>query len=150
MVKQAWIAAWIATALTTAASAGSLQVRYWPVTFAPQKLVNIPVVMDVGLWMDIAVQGKTLRLHQVDARRFEGCLDVRVRCNFNARLLYSIVSTGAIKGQYVCVPEYADVDVPGGTTTVCARLYDADLSNVPGGSRDVNVANVTVKVMPRP
>ncbi len=150
MLRQAWKAMLVAAVLTTAASAGSLQVRYWPVTFTPQELVNIPVVMDVGLWMDIAVQGDVLKLHQVDTRRFEGCIDVRVRCNFNARLLYSIASTGVIKGQYSVYPEHTDIDVPGGTATPCARLDGADLSNVPGGSRDVSVANITVKVMPRP
>jgi hypothetical protein len=150
MLKQAWIATLVAAALTTAASAGTLQVRYWPVTFTPQELVTIPVVMDVGLWMDIAVQGKALKLHQVDARRFEGCIDVRVRCNFNARLLYSIASTGFVGGQASCLPEYADVDVPGATTTVCARLSNVNLSNIPGGSRDINVANITIKVIPRP
>ncbi len=150
MVKQAWIAALAAAALTTAASAGTLEVRYWPMTFTPQELVTVPVVMDVGLWMDIAVQGKTLKLHQVTARRFEGCVDVKVRCNFNARLLYSITATGAVKGLFSCFPEYADIDVPGGTTTVCARLGDADFSSAAGAATDLNVAHITINVMPRP
>lgn len=150
MLRKAWIATLAAAAFTTAVSAGSLQVRYWPVTFVPQELVTIPVVMDVGLWMDIAVQGNTLKLHQVDARNFEGCIDVRVRCNFNARLLYSIASTGAVGGQFSVSPEYADIDVPGGITTVCAQLSNADLANVPGGSRNLSVATITVSVTPRP
>jgi hypothetical protein len=150
MMKQAWIATLAAAVFATAASARPLQVRYWPVTFVPQELVTIPVVMDIGLWMDIAVQEDTLKLHQVDARRFTGCVDVNVRCNFNARLLYSITSTGVIGGQYSVFPEYADINVPGGMTTVCAQLDNADLSNVPGGSRDLSVANIKVSVIPRP
>lgn len=150
MLKQAWMATLVAAALTTAASARSLEVRYWPVTFTPEKLLTIPVVMDVGLWMDIRIQGDAIKLHQVDARRFEGCIDVRVRSNFNARLLYSIASTGAVGGWFTTLPEYADVKVPGGMVTVCARLTEADFSNVPGGSRDLQVANITVEVIPRP
>lgn len=150
MRKQAWIAAGMAVALTTAASAARLQVRYWPVTFVPQELVTIPVVMDVGLWMDIAVQGETLRLQQVDVVTFQGCVDVRVRSNFDSRLLYSIAPTGVIGGQYSTLPEHADVDAPGGMTTVCGRLAGADLSDVPGGRRDVNVATLTISVIPRP
>jgi hypothetical protein len=150
MLRQAWIATLAAALLATAAPAGSLEIRYWPPTFVPQELVDIPVVMDVDLWMDVAVQGETLKLKPVGAHRFEGYLDVRVRCNFNARLLYSIVATGVISGHYSCFPEYADIDVPGGTATIGARLDNADLSNVPGGSRNVHVATIMVKVIPRP
>ena len=42
-----------------------------------------------------------------------------------------------------------NIDAPGGTLTVCAKIAKADLSKVPGGSKDVHVANVTVKVVPR-
>jgi hypothetical protein len=150
MLRQAWIAALTTALLTTAVSARSLEIRYWPPTFVPQELVDIPVVMDVHFWMDIAVQGEALKLEPVSAHRFEGCLDVHVRCNFNARLLYSIVATGVIGGQYSCFPEYTDIDVPGGTATVRARLDNADLSKVPGGSRNVHVATIVVKVIPRP
>lgn len=150
MLRQAWMAVLVAAALTSVTSARLLEVRYWPLTFTPQKLVTIPVVMDVGLWMDIRVQGDAIKLHQVDARRFEGCIDIRVRSNFNARLLYSIASTGAVGGRFTTLPEYADIKVPGSTAVVCARLAEADFANVPGGSRDLHVANITVKVIPYP
>ncbi|MBN1361269.1 MAG: hypothetical protein JW993_11785 [Sedimentisphaerales bacterium] len=149
-MRKAWLAALMAAALTTAASARPIQVRYWPATFVPQELVTIPVVMDVGFWIDIAVQGDAIKLQQVGARRFEGCVDVRVRCNFDIRLLYSIVPTGAVGGQFTCFPQYADIDLPGGDTTLCVRLDNADPSNVLGGRTNVNVANVTVEVIPRP
>lgn len=150
MSRQAWIAALVAALLTTTASAGLYETRYWPTTFVPQELVTIPVVMDVGLWIDVAVQDKTLKLEQVAARRFEGSVDVEVRSNFHARLLYSIAPTGVVNGQYSVSPAHVDVDVPGGTTTVRAQLANPDLTTVLGGRQNVSVAYITVMVMPKP
>ena len=43
----------------------------------------------------------------------------------------------------------ADLDAPGGTTTVCAKLNNANLIAVSGGTRNVEVATVRIQVVPR-
>jgi len=150
MMKQAWIAALVAAALTASASANTRGIRYWPTTFTPQKLIEIPVVMDVGLWMDIGIQGDRIKLVPVSARRFEGCTDVTVRCNFNATLLDSISPTGVLPGNFSVPPDRVDIAVPGYTTKVCARLVDPDFGSTAGAYKNANVATITVRVMPQP
>jgi len=54
-----------------------------------------------------------------------------------------------VPGDYSCSVSPANIDAPGGTLTVCAKIAKADLSKVPGGSKGVHVGNVTVKVVPR-
>lgn len=149
-MKQAWIATLVAAALAASASAGTMEIRYWPMTFTPQKLVEIPVVMDIGLWMDIAVQGNAIKLEQVDTHRWEGCTEINVRCNFNATLLYSIAPTGVFRGNFAVVPDREDIAVPGRTTTLCAQLVGPDFSSVAGARENVNVATITICVIPQP
>ena len=148
-MKRAWIAIMVAAALASGASAGTVRTRYWPMTLSPQELVKIPVVMDVGLWMDIALEGDAIKLEPAGSRRFEGSADIRVRCNFNATLMYSIAPTGVLNGRYSVFPERMDIDAPGKTTTVCARLMDPDFA-MATAHEDVNVAVITVSVIPRP
>jgi hypothetical protein len=86
---------------------------------------------------------------QIDIHTYEGCTDLQVVTNFNLTLSCSITPTGAIAGQYSATIDGADIDVPGGTATVCAKLKNADLSGKPGGTKNVQVATVTIKVVPR-
>jgi hypothetical protein len=57
--------------------------------------------------------------------------------------------SAVVPGDYSCSVSPANIDAPGGTLTVCARITNADLSRVPGGTKNVHVANVTVRVIPR-
>ena len=149
MLRPGLIAICVAALVTTAAPAGELKFHAWPVAYVPVEVVDIPVVMDVGFWVDIVNQDDVIKLHQVSIHRYEGCLDLEVHCNFDLTLDCSIISTGAIDGRYACSLQDPDIDVPGGTATVCAQLVDADLDGQPGGSRDVHVATVTITVVPR-
>jgi hypothetical protein len=54
-----------------------------------------------------------------------------------------------VPGNYSCSVSPANIDAPGGTLTACAKITDADLSKVPGGTKGVHVANVTIRVVPR-
>lgn len=135
--------------LASAATAGELRYYPWPATYVPQEIVDIPVVMDVGFWIEIVNQDDVIKLQQVSLHTYEGCLDLEVRCNFDLTMSCSITPTGAIEGKYSCYMQDPDVDVPGGTATVCARLEDANLTGQPGGSRNIHVATVTVRVVPR-
>lgn len=149
MSRQRWIVFWATALLTTTVSAGEVRCNVWPVNYVPLEIVDIPVVMDVGYWVYIVNQDDVIKLQQKSIRHYEGCVDLEVHCNFNLTMSCSIAATGAIEGQYSCSLQGADVDVPGGITTVCARLDDPDLAGRPGGSTNVHVATVTVRVVPR-
>jgi hypothetical protein len=135
--------------LAAAAPAGEIKLHVWPTTFIPQEVTTIPVVMDVGFWMEIVNQNTKIKLQQINIHTYEGCVDLQVRTNFNLTLSASITPTGAIQGQYSCFIDNPDIDVPGGIATVCARLNNANLAGKPGGSKNVQVATVTIKVVPR-
>jgi hypothetical protein len=79
---------------------------------------------------------------------FKGCRNSDVECNFNCTLGCSISSTGVIGGSWGCSVSPADIDAPGGNTTICAKLWKADLVGAPANSEQ-HVANITVKVKPR-
>ncbi len=135
--------------LAAAAPAGQIKVHQWPTKFIPQEVTSIPVVMDVGYWMEIVNQNVKIKLVQINIHTYEGCVDLKVRTNFNLTMSASITPTGAISGNYSCSIEEPDVDAPGGDRTVCAKLRNANLSGQPGGSRNVHVATVTIRVVPR-
>ena len=136
--------------LATTAQAGEIKIHDWPCEFIFQELSTIPVVMDVGYWVRIKDQSKLkIKLQQKSIHEYEGCTDMKVECNLNVSLSCSISATGAVPGQYSASLNPADIDTPGGTVTVCAKLKNADLSKTPGGSKNVHVATVTIKVKPR-
>jgi len=138
------------TLLAMTAQAGEIKIHDWPCEFISQELATIPVVMDVGYWIRIKDQDKLkIKLTQKSIHEYEGCTDMKVECNLNITLSCSISATGAVPGSYSSSLNPADIDTPGGTVTVCAKLKNADLSKTPGGSKNVHVATVTIKVKPR-
>ena len=149
MMRQNLLVLCATALLASAAPAGELRYYPWPATYVPQEIVAIPVVMDVGFWIEIVNQDDVIKLQQVSLHTYEGCLDLEVRCNFDLTMSCSVTPTGAIEGKYSCYMQDPDVDVPGGTATVCARLENANLTGQPGGSRNIHVATVTVRVVPR-
>ena len=150
MVKKSLFAVAAVALLAVAAQAGEIKIHEWPCEFISQEVATIPVVMDVGYWIRIKDQDKLkIKLEQKSIHEYEGCTDMKVECNLNISLSCSISATGAVPGKYSCSLNPADVDSPGGTVTVCAKLKDADLSKTPGGSKNVHVATITIKVKPR-
>jgi hypothetical protein len=139
------------TLTATVAPAGELKIHNWPCAFIPQEIpgVEIPVLMDVGYWVDIVNQNGKIKLQQVNIHTYEGCLDLQVKCNFDLTLSCAIHPTNAIPGSYSCSISNADIDAPGGIATLCARLTKANLGGQPGGTKNVKVAVVTLKVVPR-
>ncbi len=149
MLRQGWVMLCILALLAGAVSGGELRFRYWPSNYVPQEVADIPVLMDVGYWVHIVNQDEVIKLRQVSIHRYEGCLDLDVRCNFNLRLSCSIAATGAIDGKYSCSLDGPDIDAPRGIATLCAQLNNAELGGQPGGTMDVHVATVTIRVVPR-
>jgi len=137
--------------VAVAAQAGEIKVHNWPVQYryVPQEVTTIDVVMDVGFWIEIVNQNDVIKMQQVSIHKYEGCLDLQVKCNFNLSFSCEIVPTGTIAGTYSCAFLNSDLDPPGGVTTLCARLEDANIGSVAGGSVDVHVASVIVSVVPR-
>jgi hypothetical protein len=149
MLRRAWVGVLAVALLATAASAGSLRIRSWPIVYFPQEIANIPVVMDIGFWMDVITEPETLKLLPVGPRTYKGCVDLQIRSNFNMIVTCSILSTGAVPGHYSCSPEQAYLEMPSSVVTVCAQVDDPELGNRPGGQTDVHVATIVVEVMPR-
>ena len=135
--------------LAMGAQAGEIKVYQWPVEYVPQEVTTLDVVMDIGFWIEIVNQDSVIKLQQVSVHTYEGCLDLQVKCNFNLSLSCAITATGTVAGTYSCSMQNPNVDPPGGTPTVCARLENADLAGNPGGTTNVHVASVTIKVVPR-
>jgi len=135
----------------TAVPAGEVKLHNWPVQFryVPLEVTSVDVVMDIGYWIEIINQNEVLKLQQISIDEYEGSLDLQVRCNFNLTFVSEIVPNGTVGGTFSSGFVNADIDAPGGTTTLTATLEDADISNVPGGLFDVEVATIKVKVVPR-
>jgi hypothetical protein len=150
MLKRSLIAVAAVAVLASIAPAGEIKIHNWPCAFIPQEIAEIPVVMDIGYWVRIKDQDKLkIKLNQISVHEYEGCTDMKVECNFDITLSCSISPTGAVGGKYSCSLNGADVNAPGGTVQVCAKLKDANLGDQPGGSKNVKVATVKISVVPR-
>lgn len=139
----------VAVACASAASAGEIRAYEWPCTPVPLEITSIPVYMDIGYWIEILNQDAIIKLKQISIHTYEGCVDLRVRTNSSIRLSCTISSSGVIPGTYSCSITPADINAPSGTGKVCAKLTDANLAGRPGGTKDLRVATVTVRVVPR-
>jgi hypothetical protein len=149
MSRRSLLIGLLAVVCASAAPAGEIKFHVWPVAPVPQEIAAIPVLMDIGFWIQIVNQDAVIKLQQITIHTYEGCTDLLVRTNTNIRLSCTIEPTQAIPGTYTCSVSPADIDIPGGTTRVCARLTNANLAGRPGGTRNVRVATVTIRVVPR-
>jgi len=154
-MKKALFAVAAVALLAVAAQAGEIKYHEWPCTPTPQEITTIPVVMDVGYWVKIPDQDKLkITLKQDAIHDYSGCTNAKVETNTCLTFSCSISKATqdgnvVVPGDYSCSVSPANIDAPGGTLTVCAKIAKADLSKVPGGTKGVRVASVTVKVVPR-
>lgn len=154
-MKKALFAVAAVALLAVAAQAGEIKYHEWPCAPVPQEITTIPVVMDVGYWVKIKDQDKLkITLGQESIHTYSGCTNATVETNTCLKFSCSISkvkkdNNDVVPGKYSCSVSPADIDAPGGTLTVCAKIEEADLSKVPGGTKGVHVGNVTVKVVPR-
>lgn len=135
--------------LATSLQAGEIKVHDWPSVFVPLEVTSYPVVMDVGFWMQIVNQYDIIKLEQVTIHKYEGCINVQVKTNFPCLLSCSIVPTGTVGGTYTATLTDASVNPPGGTAKLCVTLNNADLTGQLGGGKNIQVASVTIRVVPR-
>jgi hypothetical protein len=135
--------------LATALQAGEIKVSEWPVQFIPLEVTSYPVVMDVGFWMEVVNQFDVIKLQQVTIHKYEGCIDVKVKTNFPLLLSGTISPTGAVPGTYTATLTDAAITPPYGVAKLCVKLENANLTNQPGGAKNVHVATVVIRVVPR-
>jgi hypothetical protein len=137
------------------AQAGEIKYHEWPCAPVAQEITTIPVVMDIGFWVRIKDQDKLkITLSQNSIHSYSGCTSMTVETNscltFSCSISKVTVDGSAVvPGDYSCSVSPANIDAPGGTLTACATITNADLSRVPGGTKGVHVANVTIRVVPR-
>jgi len=154
-MKKALFAVAAVALLTVAAQAGEIKYHEWPCAPIAQEITTIPVVMDVGYWVRIKDQDKLkITLKQDSIHSYSGCTNMTVETNSCLTFSCSIAKVSkdgsvVVPGDYGCSVSPANINAPGGTLTACATLANADLGKVPGGTKGVHVANVTIKVVPR-
>jgi len=149
-MKRSLFAVAVVAMLAAGVQGGEIKIHDWPCAFIAQEVTTIPVVMDVGYWIKIKDQDKLkIKLQQKSIHEYEGCTNMVVETNVNITLSCSISATGAVPGKWSCSVSPADVNAPGGTVSVCAKVKEADLSKTAGGSKNVHVATVSIKVVPR-
>jgi len=155
VMKKTMVAVVAALALAMSVQAGEIKYHEWPMAPIPQEIATIPVTMDVGYWVRIKDQDKLkINLSQDSIHTYSGCTSMVVETNSSLTFSVSISKVSkdgnvVVPGDYSASVSPANIDSPGGTLSVCAKLQNADLSKVPGGSKGVHVANVTVRVVPR-
>jgi len=154
-MKKALFAVAVLAVLAVAAQAGEIKYHEWPTAPVPQEITTIPVVMDVGYWVRIKDQDKLKIVLKQDAiHDYSGCTNATVETNTSLKFSVSISKvkkdgSDVVPGDYSASVSPADIDAPGGTLTICAKIAKADLGKVPGGSKGVHVGNVKVTVVPR-
>jgi hypothetical protein len=150
MLKKSLFVVAAVAMLAGAAQAGDLKIHTWPTTFVPQEICTIPVVMDIGYWVRIKDQGSLkIKLLQTSTLVYEGSTAMTVECNFPITLSSSISADGPVGGHFSCGIDNPDVDPTGATVNVWAKLTNADLKGATAGEKNVKVATVKIKVVPR-
>ncbi|HNS19251.1 MAG TPA: hypothetical protein PKH24_02075 [Sedimentisphaerales bacterium] len=148
-MKKALFAVAAVALLAVSVQAGEIKTHSWPCTLTPVEICTIPVVMDVGYWVSITNQNAKITLSQVSIHEYKGCATLKVKTNTQVQLSATITKNGTVGGNYSTWIE-GDSVVPMGSkdVQVCAKITDADLSGVAGGSKGVQVATVTIWVVP--
>ncbi len=149
-MKKALFAVAAVALLAVSVQAGEIKTHSWPCTFTPLDITTIPVVMDVGYWVSITNQsGLKITLSQMDLHWYQGCATMKMKTNTNLTVSATIEKSGAIPGNYSTWIEGTNTISMGSTdVVVCAKVENADLSAQPGGTTGVNVATVTIWVVP--
>jgi hypothetical protein len=115
----------------------------------PVQLTHINVVMDVGYWIDFVNRPDVIKLEPVDLTTYQGYTNLQVHCNFDLSMSCTITPTGEIPGRYSCWIDGDEIHAPQGTARVYARLEKANIAAQMGGSRNIHVATITVRITPR-
>ena len=148
-MKKALFAVAAVALLAVTAQAGTVKLHSWPCTFTPQVITTIPVLMDVGYWVQVTNQDAKIKLSQESIHTYRGCTTLHMKTNTKVAVSAEITKNGTVGGDYTAtITSGSPVSLPGGDVEVCAQVANADLSGVAGGTTDHQVATVTIKVVP--
>jgi len=152
MLKRSLIAIVAVAVLATVAQAGYIKTHDWPTTYVPQELTTIPVLVDVGYYVKVMDQTKTIKMYQQTGAptNFSGSVTIQVRTNFNLTLIAAITPKGTVAADGWGV-SLNPANVNAGTTTdvvVTATATNLAIENVPAKT-EVEVATVKISVVPR-
>ncbi len=148
MSRRRWSALLLSAVLAATVSGTEFKFHYWPAHFVPVDLIHVGVVMDIGYWIDFVNPPDTVKLQQIDLCTYEGCVDLKVACNFNLSMQCTVSPNGSVPGQYTCRTEGGNLTPPGGTARVYVRLENANIGSQWAGSKDVQVATLTIRITP--
>lgn len=122
------------------------------ILYSPQKRCVIPVVMDVGMYVEILdIRSLSIKLKQVEFDTFEGCTEIRIRNNFDLELGCKVTPTGLVPGDFSCYVD--DPKVPldlsenVAVRKVCVKAEKVKILSTPPGL-DAHVADVTITIVP--
>lgn len=152
MLKKSLIALAV-VAIAMPAFAGKIKIHEpWPTALVPQEVAKIDVILDVGFFIEIKDE-KAIKVKQDTSssdpiKTYVGCKKTDVVSNFAAQLMVSAAAASAAGGSWSATIDPSTI--PAGTTNVeiCVKGTGVDISKLTGGSKDVKVATVTVKVLP--
>jgi hypothetical protein len=141
---------------------GSTNVR-WPYTYTALQICKIPIVMKVGMYVQVIDCGKKkLVLEQVPCSDigkgddeypcYRGCVDFDVRANFDVKMGASLTDKSDIIGDWDKDPSYKGEDVvPGDGAThnvkVCVLAWNTKIYKAAPGD-EVSVGNLKITVKP--
>ena len=124
----------------------------WPPVYELPDKCAIPVMMDVGMYVEILdCCSLSIKLKQVASETYEGCTEIRIRSNFDVELGCEIESTGRVPGDYSCfiddpkVPMTLSENVA--VRDVCVKVEKVRIAYAQPGC-NIHVANVTITVKP--
>lgn len=135
------------------AMAGDAKFHEWPVTFVPQPVTTIDVILDVGYFIHVVDQSPIEVTQNTSAQdpftTYVGCKTTDVTTNFPAELSGSVSPTSAAGGNWSA--SFAPSDISPGTTSVeiCVSGSKVQIVNLVGGAKNVKVAELTVMVAPQ-
>lgn len=155
MLKKILVAVTLLSLLAAPAYAGHIHIHppgFWPPTYDWVDVCEIPVMMDVGMYIEVLCQDDlVIKLEQVAFRTYEGCTELQIKSNFDAELGCAIQSTGKVPGIYTCSIDNPKVPATlcstVATRMVCVKAEDVSIVHITPGS-DVHVADVTISVRP--
>jgi len=159
MLKKSLIAVAL-LAMAMPAFAGTIKVHTpWPCAPIPQEVAKIKVTMDVGWWINVTNQDP-IKVDQDTSstdpfHTYVGCSGKRdVKSNFNAQFVLEVKPVDFAGNALPAGGNWSATADPNpigpGTTKVvfCVKGTDVKIENLTGGSTNLQVATLSVKVLP--
>jgi hypothetical protein len=149
MLKRSLLVIAAVVMIASSVQAGEIKIHDWPnvVIYEPQEIFQIKVIMDIGYWIHVTNQRDKVKLEQIDIHTYEGCLDLKIKSNFNADLSCKV--NNDMGGWWSCSLTPSSVLAGSSTVALCVKVKNADLGAYSVGNNQ-QVATVSILVVPSP